>query len=309
MQHHTPVLCLEVLEKLQIQPQGYYIDCTFGRGGHSQAILAQLGPQGHLLALDQDPEAVQAGQHLSKVDQRFNIIHSTFAQLTEHVQAHYGLGCVQGLLLDLGVSSPQLNTPARGFSFMHDGPLDMRMNPAAGYPVAQWLSQASEHQITEVIKNYGEERYARRIAKAIVAARQQQPLETTQQLVQIIVKVYPHSKTAHLHPATRVFQALRIFINRELEQLQQVLPQTLDILAPGGRLVVISFHSLEDRLVKRFMRECARGDAFPIHVPITADQQRPQLHILGKPVFASTDEIARNPRSRSAVLRAAVRCA
>jgi len=226
-----------------LQSDGVYVDCTFGRGGHSQEILNSLGSTGRLLAFDQDPEAVQAAQAIREVDKRFSIIHRSFAQLSQSIEI---VGQVNGVLLDLGVSSPQLDTPSRGFSFMRDGPLDMRMNPEIGESVAQWLSNASTNDIAEVLKTYGEERFARRIAYKIVATRDQKPLNTTHELADIIARVYPPPKKGKRkelkHPATRSFQALRIFINHELEQLQQVLPQVLDVLAPGGRLVVISFH-------------------------------------------------------------------
>lgn len=306
---HQPVLLSEVLEALNLRSNGIYIDCTFGRGGHSQAILNRLGTEGKVLALDQDPEAVQVAQTLCMTDNRFSIVHSTFAQLIQHVEVRGWLGQVNGILLDLGVSSPQLDTPARGFSFMHDGPLDMRMNPEHGNSVGEWLSFAPANEIAEVLKFYGEERHARRIAFAIVTAREQTELKTTRQLVDIITATCPPSKTREKfkHPATRSFQALRIFINRELEQLQQVLAQVLDILASGGRLVVISFHSLEDRIVKRFIRDCVRGDDFPKSVPITSEALHPRLRAISKPVFPSTQEIAKNPRARSAVLRIAER--
>jgi len=303
--NHLPVLLFEVLTALQLRDDGIYIDGTFGRGGHATAILQRLGPNGHLLALDQDPEAVRAAQDIH--DHRFTITHSSFARLTEHITARGWLGKVHGILLDLGVSSPQLETPQRGFSFKHEGPLDMRMNPSQGDNIAQWLAKVSLEELIEVLKIYGEERYARRIAKAIITARQQQALTTTTQLANIIATAHPAWQEGK-HPATCSFQALRIFINHELEQLQQILPQTLDVLAVGGRLVVISFHSLEDRLVKRFIRQEARGDDFPQNIPIPASELHPRLRAIGKPIFPSDEEIAHNPRARSAVLRVAERC-
>lgn len=303
---HKPVLLSEVLKALDLQSDGIYVDCTFGRGGHTKAILNHLGNQGKLLAFDQDPEAVQAAQSI--VDERFSIIHSGFEELARFVKSY--LGKVNGIFLDLGVSSPQLDSPERGFSFMRDGPLDMRMNPDSGQSVAEWLSTASMIDIANVLKSYGDERHARRIARAIVAV--QGELTTTRQLADIITAAVPpipaYKKAVVKHPATLSFQALRIFINRELEQLQQVLPQVLEVLAPGGRLVVISFHSLEDRIVKRFIRDCARGDDFPIGLPVTRDALNPSLRAIGKPIKATVAEIDENPRARSAIMRVAERC-
>jgi 16S rRNA (cytosine1402-N4)-methyltransferase len=316
---HRPVLLDEVLDALNICQDGIYIDCTFGRGGHTQAILDHLGTSGKVLAFDHDPEAVQVAQTLS--DKRFTIIDSSFAQLGQHIKKLGWLGKVNGLLLDLGVSSPQLNTPARGFSFMHDGPLDMRMNPNSGESVGEWLIHATFQEITDILKSYGEERYARRIAKAIITAREQTELKTTRQLADLItsvnISIFNKNKSLRKkaakkgiqkgfkHPATRSFQALRIFINQELEQLQQILPQTLDVLAPDGRLVVISFHSLEDRIVKWFIRDCVRGDHFPPTMPVTSDQLSPTLRTIGQPIKPSETEMNTNPRARSAIMRVA----
>ncbi|MFK5970820.1 MAG: 16S rRNA (cytosine(1402)-N(4))-methyltransferase RsmH [Candidatus Marithrix sp.] len=295
---HQPVLLTETLDALDLRSDGIYIDCTYGRGGHTQAILNRLGTDGQLLALDQDPEAVQSAQSID--DERFNIVHNPFAQLQANIEDRGWLGQINGILLDLGVSSPQLDNPTRGFSFMQDGPLDMRMNPEDGTNVAQWLDTATATEIAKVLRDYGEERYANRIARAIKC----ESITTTGQLANIITKTCPPSKE-HKHPATRSFQAMRIFINHELEQLQQVLTQTLNVLAPRGRLVIISFHSLEDRIVKRFMRDNARGDNFPIHIPVTVQQLNPKLRIVGKPIRASVTEINSNPRARSAILRIA----
>lgn len=302
---HQPVLLTQVMQQLNINPQGRYVDCTFGRGGHSRALLARLGAHGQLLALDQDPEAVTVAQTLAQHEQRFESIHSNFSKLNQIIAEKNWLGQVNGILLDLGVSWPQLTTPERGFSFQHSGPLDMRMNPTQGQPISCWLAQASMEQLAWVFKHYGEERYARRIARAIVAKRHHTPLTTTDQLAEIIKQTHPAWEVGK-HPATRCFQALRIFINRELEQLQQVLTQTVDILAPQGRLVIISFHSLEDRIVKRFIREYARGPSVPAYIPLPAF--KPKLRIIGKPVFPSAEEIAHHPQARSAVLRTAERC-
>ncbi|MCK5876963.1 MAG: 16S rRNA (cytosine(1402)-N(4))-methyltransferase RsmH [Candidatus Marithrix sp.] len=295
---HQPVLLTETLNALNLCSDGIYIDCTYGRGGHTQAILSHLGSAGQVLALDQDPEAVQVAQSIN--DERFSIVHNTFTQLQASIEERGWLGQVNGILLDLGVSSPQLDNPARGFSFMQDGPLDMRMNPNIGKSVAQWLDSATATEIVKILRDYGEERYANRIARAIKA----ESITTTGQLANIITKACPPNKE-HKHPATRSFQAFRIFINRELEQLQQVLIQTLNVLAPHGRLVVISFHSLEDRIVKRFMRDNARGDKFPINLPVTVKQLNPKLQIIGKPIKASKTEVSSNPRARSATLRVA----
>lgn len=299
---HSPVLLTEVLTALQTHADGIYIDGTFGRGGHARALLKHLNADGQLLALDQDPTAVQAGQAI--VDKRFCIVQSPFAELFKHVTARQWQGKVNGILLDLGVSSPQLDEAERGFSFLRDGFLDMRMNPEQGEPLTDWLAKAQAKDIAYILKEYGEERFAKRIAQAIVSARQKTPLQTTTQLATIIAEAHPAWET-HKHPATRSFQAFRIFINRELEQLEQVLPQTVEVLQSGGRLVVISFHSLEDRIVKRFMKSEARGDPFPIEVPVTADKMQPRLRIVGKAQFASAEEVANNPRARSAILRVA----
>jgi 16S rRNA (cytosine1402-N4)-methyltransferase len=301
MLNHKPVLLSPALKGLNLQKNGIYVDCTFGRGGHTRAILDQLDQNSRLLAFDQDPDAVQAAQSL--IDSRFTIIHSNFAELTKHIKHK-----VNGIFLDLGVSSPQLDDSSRGFSFMRDGPLDMRMNPSEGISVGEWLYEAKLEEITEVLRTYGEERHAKRIAQAIVAAREEAELKTTIQLANLIRAVYPKSRKPELkHPATRSFQALRIFINRELEQLKTLLTQVLEVLAPGGRLVIISFHSLEDRIVKRFIRDCVRGDDFPINLPITADALRPTLRAIGKPIFPDETEINENPRSRSAIMRIAER--
>ncbi|MCK5717330.1 MAG: 16S rRNA (cytosine(1402)-N(4))-methyltransferase RsmH [Thiomargarita sp.] len=304
---HQPVLLDKVLQALNVHSKGFYIDCTFGRGGHTKAILKHLGSEGRVLALDQDPEAVLSA--LQSTDERFSIVHSDFAQLSEYVQKQGWMGKVKGILLDLGVSSPQIDTPNRGFSFIHEGPLDMRMNPNSTETVAQWLSKATADEIAIVLKNYGEERHARRISRSIVIAREQGELKTTLQLAQIVATAQPPPRPGVRlkHPATRTFQALRIFINQELDQLQKILPQVLDILAPGGRLVVISFHSLEDRIVKRFIRDCVRGDDFPKGLPITVDALNVTLRSMGKPIRPNEAEIEENPRARSAIMRVAER--
>lgn len=304
---HQPVLLTEVLTALQIQPDGTYLDCTYGRGGHSRAILSQLSDNGKLIAFDQDPEAIQNAQQLQQLDSRFTIIHTAFDQLKEQCQQRNYFSKINGILLDLGVSSPQLDNADRGFSFMKDGPLDMRMNPQIGESITQWLAKAKAAQITEILKIYGEERYAKRLANAIITARTKTPLLTTKQLADIIATAHP-AWEKDKHPATRSFQALRIFINQELQQLQTTLPQAIENLAPLGRLVVISFHSLEDRVVKRFMRDQAKDTHFPPNLPIPAAMLKPNLRIVGKPIYPSDQEIRTNPRARSAVLRIAEKC-
>ncbi len=302
---HRPVLLHEAIELLAIHPAGVYVDGTFGRGGHSGAILAGLGPDGALLAMDRDPEAVAEAHRLAREDGRLWVEHAEFSRLVERVEAHGWLGRVDGILLDLGVSSPQLDTPERGFGFLNDGPLDMRMNPQPGHPsAADWLADAAEGEIASVLRDYGEERHARRIARAIVRARAQQPIMRTGRLAEIVAAAHPAWERGR-HPATRSFQAIRIHINRELEEIASVLEQAVRVLAVGGRLAVISFHSLEDRLVKRFFKTRARGDELPRGVPVTADALAPGLRLLNRGQRPSAAEVAANPRSRSATLRGA----
>jgi 16S rRNA (cytosine1402-N4)-methyltransferase len=307
-EQHRPVLLQEALAALDVHGDGIYIDGTFGRGGHSQAILARLGPAGRLLAFDKDPAAVRAAEEVLGADPRFGIVRGAFSTLGEVLRARGWLGRVAGLLLDLGVSSPQLDNPTRGFSFLRDGPLDMRMDPDAGVSAAVWLKTATEQDIAGVLRDYGEERYAKRIARSIVLARRQQPIETTTELAAIVARAVPVWERDR-HPATRSFQAIRIFLNHELEDLEGCLPQALDALAPGGRLVVISFHSLEDRIVKRFIRQQSRGDIWPVDLPIRTSEMRPRLRAVGGPLYPSADEQALNPRARSAVLRVAEKLA
>ncbi len=305
---HKPVLFDEALEALRILPDGRYVDGTFGRGGHSAAILEALGDHGRLFAIDKDPDAVAYGRNRFVNDARFRIEQGSFAIIEKLVQALGWSGGVNGVLLDLGVSSPQLDSAQRGFSFLRDGPLDMRMDNTSGESAAGWLARASSEEIARVIRDYGEERFAKRIAAAVVEARSQTPITTTGQLAEIIAAAVPVREKSK-HPATRSFQAIRIFINRELEHLREFLLQVLRVLAPGGRLVVICFHSLEDRMVKRFMRDTARGDAYPPGVPVTQAQMRPRLKLVGKPRHPSATEVEQNPRARSAVLRVAERLA
>ncbi|HHL45904.1 MAG TPA: 16S rRNA (cytosine(1402)-N(4))-methyltransferase RsmH [Gammaproteobacteria bacterium] len=306
-QHH-PVLLDEALDGLNIQADGYYIDATFGRGGHAGMILQRLGPEGRLLAIDKDPEAIRTAHDRFRTEQRFSIEQGSFVMLKELAQQRGWLGKVSGILLDLGVSSPQLDDASRGFSFRQDGPLDMRMDPETGVTAAQWLATAEEKEIARVLWEYGEERFSRRIARNIVAARSQTPLTGTAQLAKLIADSVPRREPGK-DPATRSFQAIRIYLNQELDELHKVLPQALQVLAPGGRLAVISFHSLEDRIVKRFMREQARGDEFPPDLPVTQAQLRPSLRVIGKARRAGSAELADNPRARSAVLRVAERLA
>jgi len=305
---HRPVLLEQVLEGLQVRPQGRYIDGTFGRGGHSAAILERLDDRGALLVFDKDPEALRVAQERFGGDARVYRQRGSFAGLKAVVAELGWQGKVDGILFDLGVSSPQLDDPERGFSFMKEGPLDMRMDPQTGPGAADWLAQAPEADIVRVLFDYGEERYARRIARAIVRRRGEEAITTTAQLARIIASAVP-SKERHKHPATRCFQAIRIFINRELDDLKAGLEQAVEVLAPGGRLAVISFHSLEDRIVKRFMRDESRGRQLPPDLPVVPDGFRPRLRIVGKPVTASAQEIDENPRARSATLRIAERVA
>ena len=299
---HVTVLLEEAVEALAVKPAGCYVDGTFGRGGHSRAILARLGPAGRLLALDRDPQAIAAGAAIH--DSRFCLVHRAFGELAEGAAAA-GLPAVDGVLLDVGVSSPQIDEGQRGFSFRHDAPLDMRMDPTRGETAAEWLARAEERDITEVIKNYGEERFAFQIAKKVVAARGEQPIVTTGQFA-ALVRSAVRTREPGQDAATRSFQALRIHINQELGQLALALPQALELLKPGGRLVVISFHSLEDRIVKRFLRQAAEPDPVPKGVPLRADQlPPPRLRLVGKAVKPTVAEIEANPRARSAVMRVA----
>jgi len=300
---HRTVLLEEAVDALAIRADGAYVDATFGRGGHSRLILDRLGPRGRLIALDKDPEAVAAAKRIS--DARFNVVHASFAELAG-VLNRLGLQGTDGVLLDLGVSSPQLDDAARGFSFRRDGPLDMRMDTSRGQTAAQWLDTAGEAEIREVIRDYGEERFAKQIAKAIVAARQRGPVVTTGQLADIVGAAV-RTREKNKDPATRTFQAVRIYLNQELAHLSLALPQILELLTPGARLAVISFHSLEDRIVKQFMRDAARADV-PIRLPLRERElPQPRLRLIGKPVRPSADEIAANPRARSATLRVAER--
>jgi 16S rRNA (cytosine1402-N4)-methyltransferase len=303
---HQPVLLAEAMAALAIKPDGVYVDATFGRGGHSAAILDRLGATGRLLAIDKDPQAVQAAHARFHACGRFYIEYASFALLRQLTDRLGLTGKVDGIVLDLGVSSPQLDEPERGFSFAKTGPLDMRMDPTREPTAAAWLAKASEAEIADVLKTYGEERHARRIARAIVVERQRRPLETTTQLANLITAAAPR-RERNKHPATRSFQAIRIFINRELEELQEVLAHSLVVLAAYGRLVVISFHSLEDRIVKRFIRRHSQGEPRPRGLPIRDAQGAGRLRRIGRAIRPSDAECQRNPRARSAVLRVAER--
>ncbi len=301
---HTSVLLDEAVNGLQIREDGIYIDGTFGRGGHSRLILLKLGAQGRLIAIDRDPQAIAAAAQID--DPRFSIIHGPFSGIAGYVNELELGGQIDGVLLDLGVSSPQLDDAERGFSFMRDGPLDMRMDPTRGISAAQWLTEAKEDDIAWVLKNFGEERFSKRIARAIVERNKtEEPLTRTKQLAELIAAVSP-VKEKHKHPATRSFQAIRIYVNSELDEIRQALTGALSILAPGGRLSVISFHSLEDRIVKQFMRNESRGPQVPHGLPLTEEQLKahgtPALKLAGK-MKPSEQEISVNPRARSSVLR------
>ena len=306
---HITVLLDEAVAALVQNPDGLYIDGTFGRGGHSALILNKLSPLGRLMAIDKDLEAIACANTRFAEDARFDIAHGSFSQLQEFVTERDMFAQVDGVLLDLGVSSPQLDDPMRGFSFQNDGPLDMRMDTTTGESVAQWIMRASQDEIADVIYTYGEDRHGRRMAKAVVEARAIAPIETTGQLAKIISDANPSWEKGK-HPATRAFQAFRIHINRELEDLEKCLDQSLDSLKVGGRLVIISFHSLEDRIVKRFIRKHVKGDDhLPMSIPVTNDMLRQRLKAVGKMVKASATEVGENPRSRSAVMRIATKIA
>ncbi len=301
---HKTVLLHEAIEALQIKPDGIYVDGTFGRGGHSQLIMQKLGAMGRLIALDKDPAAVAAARIIT--DPRFVMVHSGFAHLAKLLD-RLAVEKMDGVLLDLGVSSPQLDDEQRGFSFRFDAPLDMRMDTSSGQTAAEWLATVNESLLGEVIRDYGEERFATQIARALVAARQEKTISTTRQLSEIVAQAV-RTREPGKNPATRTFQAIRIYLNQELEEIARILPQCLDCLRPGGRIVVISFHSLEDRMVKHFLRDMAQGDKLPRNLPIrAADIPKGRLRLIGKAIYASSQEVATNPRARSAVMRVAER--
>ena len=306
MPPHLPVLYEEAIASLNIKPDGIYIDCTFGRGGHSAGILQQLGESGRLLALDRDIEAINSPQAQQLLlDKRFSLHHASFAELATTVEKLGYVGQIEGVLMDLGVSSPQLDNAERGFSFLQDGPLDMRMDISQGITASHYLAQVEEQNLVKVLFEYGEERFAKRIARAIVEQRQKQPLQTTLQLARLIEDCVPF-KDKFKHPATRSFQAVRIEINQELEQVKSVLKQSVDVIAPSGRLVVIAFHSLEDRIVKRFIRNESGHKHDPGRLPVKEqDIAKGLLKKIGKSIRAQPEEIKQNPRARSAIMRVA----
>lgn len=303
---HRPVLVSEVLAALAVRPDGCYVDATFGRGGHAAAILERLGPMGSLLALDRDPAAAEWARAEFCNEPRFQFVQSRFSELASIVTERRLCGRVDGVLLDLGVSSPQLDDPERGFSFSRNGALDMRMDPTSGSSATDWLNRIGEMELERILAEFGEERFHRRIARAIVAARRRAPITTTARLAEIVSLAIP-TRQPGKHPATRVFQAVRIAVNDELNELRAVLPQTTQILAPGGRLAVIAFHSLEDRMVKRFMRERARGQELPLDLPVVGVPEGISLRLIGRPSRPADPEVMANPRARSAVLRVAER--
>ena len=300
------MLAVEALAGLALEAGGYYVDATFGRGGHTALILEALGPEGRVLALDRDPQAVAAGQRHFAHEVRLTLAHASFADLAALVPAHAHQHPCRGVLFDLGVSSPQLEDPRRGFSFRADGPLDMRMDPTRGEPVSAWLARAGIDEIRQVIATFGEERFARRVAQAIVARRSKGPLESTAELASLVAGAV-RTREPGKHPATRTFQALRMFINDELGQLERGLLAAAEVLAPGGRLAVISFHSLEDRVVKRFMQRESQVNPALGKLPMIPAEARPRLKLIGRKARTSAAELARNPRARSALLRVAER--
>jgi 16S rRNA (cytosine1402-N4)-methyltransferase len=311
---HETVFLQEAVDALVTDPDGVYVDGTFGRGGHSRLILEKLGKNARLLVIDKDPEAIAVAEALRAADPRVAVAYGSFAELARFVNESElpgvprvaGRAVVNGVLLDLGVSSPQLDDARRGFSFTHDGPLDMRMNNKQGMSAAEWLATAAEEEIARVIYEYGEEKFSRRMARAIVAERAHHPITTTKRLADIVAQANP-AWERHKHPATRAFQGIRIFINDELKDLETALRALPDVLVAGGRMAIISFHSLEDRIVKQFIQKEARGDNFPPGVPVTSAQLNPRLRAIGKALKGSDVERERNVRARSAVLRVAER--
>lgn len=305
---HVSVLHDEAIEALSIREDGLYVDATYGRGGHSQSILDRLGEQGRLIAMDCDVDAVAHAQVLAGNDERFSIIHSNYSEISTAVKKIVAAELVDGVLFDLGVSSPQLDVSERGFSFDRDGPLDMRMDQSRGQPVSAWLAEVTPQELAEVFRVYGEERYANRIARQVVEVVGQRPVVTTADLADIIKRAHPRWER-HKHPATRCFQALRIFINRELDNLKVALAACVDVLRPGGRLVVISFHSLEDRIVKRFVRGTEKQTRLPRGLPVVESQRPVPFVAVGKAVRPGQQELDANPRARSSIMRVAERVA
>lgn len=301
---HQPVMRAAVVEALNLRQDGVYLDATFGRGGHSAAILRQLGTGGRLLAMDRDPEAIAAARKMAAGDPRLEVIDRRFGDLRSELTGRRLEGAVDGILFDLGLSSPQVDDSSRGFSFLSDGPLDMRMDPRTGVSAAEWIDTVSERELADAIFRYGEERHSRRIAARIIKERKSEPIATTGRLAAIVAAALPGRERGK-HPATRAFQGIRIHVNEELDELHKGLAGALEALRKGGRLAVISFHSLEDRIVKRFILEQSRGDDFPRDLPVTKAQLRERIRPIGKSRRATAAEVARNPRARSAVLRVA----
>jgi 16S rRNA (cytosine1402-N4)-methyltransferase len=311
--HQTVLLDEAVVSVLGAQDvlhgkAGIYIDATFGRGGHTRHLLAKLGADARVIGFDKDPLAIAAGEELAAADTRFAIVHDSFAEILAVLTAQGLAGHIDGVLADLGVSSPQLDDAERGFSFMNDGPLDMRMDTTRGVSAAEWIADVAEDELARVLFEFGEERHSRRIARAIVKLRAEKPITRTKELAEIVAAAHP-AWEKHKHPATRSFQAIRIAINNELGDIQKFLRDAMAVLKPGGRLAVISFHSLEDRLVKQYFQKEAKGDDFPPGLPITVDMLNPRLKIIGKAIDPSAEEVAANPRSRSARLRVAQKIA
>jgi 16S rRNA (cytosine1402-N4)-methyltransferase len=305
---HIPVLKREALDALSIRKDGIYLDATLGRAGHARAIAECLGDTGRLIAIDRDPRAIEVGKQVFSEDARVTVLHSEFNRMQEMLDQFAGVEKVDGVLMDLGVSSPQIDQAERGFSFMRDGALDMRMDPSQGQSAAQWLTKVEESDLVKVLFELGEEKFARRIARAIVLAREESPLDSTLQLASLIEQATP-KKDKHKHPATRTFQAIRLHVNQELFQVSDALPQAVQLLNEGGRLVVISFHSLEDRIVKRFIRNLSTPNLPPKNIPVSEDAYLTPLKTIGKAIKPSRSEIQQNPRSRSSVLRIAERTA
>jgi 16S rRNA (cytosine1402-N4)-methyltransferase len=305
---HQTVLLEEAVVSILGAQDGVYVDATFGRGGHTRYLLARLSPDARVLGFDKDPEAVAAGEQLAREDSRFIIVHASFAEILSVLKARGLAGTITGVLADLGVSSPQLDDAARGFSFLKDGPLDMRMDTTRGQSAADWLAAVAEDELARVLFEYGEERHSRRIARALVKARAEKPITRTKELADIVAAAHP-AWERHKHPATRAFQAIRIAINSELADIEAFLRGALAVLKPGGRLAVISFHSLEDRLVKQYFQKEAKGDDFPAGLPVTVDMLKPRLKVVGKAQEPSAAEVEANPRARSARLRIAEKIA
>ena len=304
MQEHFPVMAGEVVHSLNIKEGGTYVEATFGRGGHTRAILERLGPEGRVLSIDRDHEACEVARKIFKSEPRFTIVHAPFSDLSRILDSRNLSKKVIGIVIDLGVSSAQLDQPRRGFSFTTLGPLDMRMDLTQGEPAADWLARVEEQDLYRTLRDLGEERFARRIARRIVQRREETPIRTTTALAKLVTEIIP-TREQGKNPATRSFQAIRMRVNRELDELASVLPQAVDALIGRGRLVVISFHSLEDRLVKRFMRTAAIGDIYPPDLPVTHDCMKPILRIVEQPLRPTSREVFANPRSRSAILRVA----